>query len=190
MKAVTKADFDFSKGAQYRKTQRIAKIHVRVAEEGEKIITHHSAGKETENTTKAGDYIIKTSDEDDGYIIGADRFFEVYEIDPENTDFYRNKEIRTALMTLDDVLFTSPWGEDMNALAGSMIIEAGPYIYAVDKFSFMRNYARAGHTPEHAIFAQMNEPLEVQLQKATDLKLENHIRDIELRMEHPHLFYQ
>jgi hypothetical protein len=161
---------------------------VRVALQEEKIVTNHSSGKETENTAKPGDYIIKTSDKDDGYVILADRFFEIYEDDPTKERFYRNKITRIGLLTVEDIAFNTPWGEEQSVLAGGVVIEAGPYIYGVDKFSFIKNYGRTEDSPELNTFVMMDESLEIQLQKAKQLNLKNHIFDIELRIKHQNMF--
>jgi hypothetical protein len=188
MRIVTKDDFDFSTGAEYRKTTPLVKKHVRVVTEIEKIISHHSTGVETENTAQIGDYIIKSSDEGDGYIILAHRFFEIYEEDPTNDLFYRAKVTRTGLTVLEDMKFIAPWGQEQNISAGGVIIEAGPYIYGVDIFDFIDGYGRVDDSPEKATFAILNEPLENQLQKAKQLGLKNHISDIELRLKHENIF--
>ncbi|MDB5477760.1 MAG: hypothetical protein JWM96_255 [Alphaproteobacteria bacterium] len=180
---VTKADFDFSKGAEYRKAKLLSKSHIRMAEKEEKIISFHSTGKETQNTAMPGDYIIKTTEKGDGYIITADRFFEIYEDDAGDARYYRNKITRIALLILEDIRFIAPWGEEQNVASGGVIVDAGNYIYGIEKNSFITNYARVDNNEAKEIFALVKDDLEEQLEKAVALKLENHILDIKTRLE-------
>ena len=188
MKRVTKADFDFSKAAEYRKTILLAKSHVRVAEREEEIVSHHSEGIETVNIAYPGDYVIKTKVEGDGYVMQMHRFPQVYEEDTEHPGFYRNKVTRMGLLALEDCAFMTPWGQEQNLIAGGVLIEADEHIYGIDRHSFIRNYARVGKAPERETVVAVSEPLEVQLEKVQALELSNHISDVRLRMAHISLF--
>ena len=191
MRFVTPADFDFALAGWYRKVKKLSFADVRQADHAEEIITHNSGGVETRNMAQPGDYILRGSSDrygGQGYIVTADRFAEIYEIDPDLLDHYRNKEVRRALLVLDDVSFVSPWGVEQHINAGGVVVEAGPYIYGVDKFSFIKNYARADDTESHSVFALLNEPLDVQHDKAQTAGRDNHLRDIVLRLENAQLF--
>ena len=188
MRFITPADLDFSKAALYRKTVRLHKDHVRRAEKEELIVTCHSSGKETENIARPGDYIVRMSNKDDGYVIEKERFFQVYEEHPEDPAFYRHIETRHMLIVIEDVHFTTPWGREMNVRAGGMIAVLRDALFGVDRFSFIRNFGRVASDEQQTVFCLMNEPLDVQLQKAQALNEKYHVDDIRLRMTHPEFF--
>jgi hypothetical protein len=188
MKKVKYQDFDFSLAAEYRKVERLLKQHVSVATEKRSIVTYHSSGQETENSAQVGDYIIKTSEKDDGYVITRDRFAEIYEEDKLEPDYYCSKIIRSGLLTLEDVIFVAVWGKEQHVKAGGMIIDSGQHIYGIDGKSFVKKYGRVDQSTEKNIFALLSDDLEYQLSKAKSLDLQNHIFDISTRMQYPEFF--
>jgi hypothetical protein len=187
MKKVSKEDFDFSKAAEYRKIGLVPKVDVRVAETEETVISFASGGVETKNQALPGDYILKGS-AGGGYVIKSHRFFEIYEEDPVQRDSYRTKITRNGLLLLEDVSFVAAWGEEQVTKAGGVIIEAGPYVFGVDRDSFVREYGRVDDSAEKTVFALVSDDLSHQRAEAEKRGLTNHLLDIDLRLANKALF--
>ena len=192
MKPVSYADFDFGEAGLYRKVKPLAFADVRQAVQPEEIVTFNSSGLETRNIAQPGDYILKGSSArygGGGYIIRAERFPHIYEADPEMPGFYRHCEIRRALMVTEHLAVVAPWGETQYIHPGGVVVEAdGDVIYGIDKWSFIRNYARVGEQAPYATIVRLDESLEAQLAKVRTAGLQNHQKDIEKRLRHKHLF--
>lgn len=69
--------------------EKKSEVTVKIANGGERIITISSEGKETENTTSKGDYIITNKKEE--YIIKKEKFDNLYELKDESKGLYIKK---------------------------------------------------------------------------------------------------
>ena len=69
--------------------EKKTEVTVKIANGGERIITITSEGKETENTTSKGDYIITNKKEE--YIIKKEKFDNLYELKDESKGLYIKK---------------------------------------------------------------------------------------------------
>lgn len=129
---------------------KFAKVDARPAVEGEKIVTFTSDGKETENTAKAGDYVIRAHTEArEQYILGRDKLAKRYKLIGPAADegwetYQATGSCKAAVYNGPEIKFTASWGEDMVIKKGDMIVTALPdkdSVYRIAAKEFGETYA-------------------------------------------------
>lgn len=186
-KRVTGDDFDFDSAPLFRKIATLPVDNVVFAEGGEEIATYQTDANtgeryvETTKTAQAGDAIV-TRDEDDVYIIDADKFKKLYEKDPENPDQYRSTNTGRAVLMEEDIVIHASWGEDQNIKAGGVLFrsEAADSVYGNQKHSFEGDFGRVG---ADGSVMPLTAPLAEQKEWAKETGEVSHLRDINRRIE-------
>lgn len=129
-----------------KKYNKFGTVEARLAKMGEKIDTIVNGKKETTNTAKNGDYVVKNPSGEQ-YIISGDKFNSRYQL--------QNRSIGWSLYNATGscwafkyegpkFTFEAPWGEDMLVETGDYIAVAGidnlDDIYRIEKNSFKQTY--------------------------------------------------
>jgi hypothetical protein len=147
---VSAGDFDFSRAPMFRKTATLLVENVRIAE-GTELVTTRQPNKcgsefvETTSTAEQGDRIV-TRAKNDRYVIKADEFPQLWEIDPNNPTRYRSNNFGKAIRVDRDVTIDTPWGEKQHIKAGGVIFQSGVTgtVYGNQKETFEADFARQG----------------------------------------------
>jgi len=122
--------------------QKTAQIMAIQAHGGEAIVTKMANGLiETQNTAKAGDFII-TNPGGEQYVIGAAKFAARY-VPTVNPNTYAPAIAPLKAMRLtEDVQFQSRWGEQMYIAHGGVLVYSGPDdIYGIQGAEFKDTYS-------------------------------------------------
>lgn len=125
--------------------EKFAVITAREAGEGEvvvtKIVTKEGEMEETKNVAGKGDMIAKNPGGEE-YIIRAQKFPKLYELLPDGT--YKAKGVVKAIQTDKDVVFMSPWGEEMKILSGGYLVESvlDGNRYGIEEEAFKNTYKK------------------------------------------------
>lgn len=128
---------------------KFAKVTARSAVVGETIITVTGDGKETENTAKEGDFVIRANTTArEQYILGGAKLQSRYKlIGPAEdgwTTYQATGSCKGALYKGPNITFTASWGEDMVLKGGDMIVTALPEkgsVYRIAAKEFSETYA-------------------------------------------------
>lgn len=139
-------------GSTYNKK---TKVKARPAKAGEKIDTFTSDGKETTNTAKEGDYVVKNMTEaGEEYILSAkklkDRYILLEDGDPYSiykaTGKVKAKKYISQEFSLPDTIeFVASWGEKTVLKEGDMIATPLPSkdeVYRIAKKEFEETYEK------------------------------------------------
>lgn len=139
-----------SEGAVYEK---VTQVDARRAIPGEVIVTHTSDGKETENTARDGDYVIRNHTEArEEYIIPTAKFEVRYErlgaASEPGWDLYKAKgRCQGIAYSGPDTEFVASWGESMRLRNGDMICTPLPQkseVYRIALKEFGETYRPVG----------------------------------------------
>jgi hypothetical protein len=106
-----------------RKTSKLPVSRVRIAEEGEHIVTLNSEGnleREGDCVTKAGDRVV-TDGRGQPYIIRKEKFESLYEVDPEDPNNFISRNHGFAIQANDAMPVYRADGTTLQAGAGDII---------------------------------------------------------------------
>jgi hypothetical protein len=143
-------------GELYRKFRE---VHARKATPGETIVSVTGDGRETENTAKAGDWIVRnTTQAREEYIVGADKFESRYrrvgDLDEQWSRYQPLGEVRAVevdgavleLLGKSTTFFIeAPWGEAQRVREGDELAAppALDEVYRIARAEFRETYERA-----------------------------------------------
>ncbi|MDQ5962552.1 MAG: hypothetical protein QG653_359 [Patescibacteria group bacterium] len=76
------------------------------------------------------------------YVVRAEKFPKLYDMLSDGT--FKAKGIVKAIQTDRDVVFTSPWGEEMKILSGGYLVEStiDGKRYGIEEKAFLDTYKR------------------------------------------------
>jgi len=143
-----------SAGVRYKKS---ASVFARAAVTGEHIITWTSSGKETENTAKEGDFLVKNNTiAQEQYIVATETFNNRYvlhqQIDERWSEYLPKGEVLALLVNIDIMhllgkdecfLIEAPWGDSQPVRTGDYLVAPLPelnQIYRIDHKEFLATY--------------------------------------------------
>jgi hypothetical protein len=133
-------------GATYEK---FTEVDIRSAVEGEVIVTVTAAGKETQNTAKAGDFVVRNhTGARELYILPppkvAARYAKVSDTNKDGWAIYQAKgEIQAITYNGENTEFTATWGEGMQLHKGDMLCTPLPQkneVYRIAATEFGETY--------------------------------------------------
>lgn len=143
-----------SSGSHFKK---ISAVHVRPAISGERVITVTSSGKETENTAKEGDFLVKNlTIAEEQYIVSGETLSKRYrfhrQLDEEWAEYIPKGEI-LALLVDSNIMnllgqsgsfhIEAPWGDSQPVRLGDYLAAPLPKldeIYRIDMKEFLATY--------------------------------------------------
>jgi hypothetical protein len=140
------SSFDFSDAPVYRKTATLDKSKLEVATKTQEVVTIVDGKVETTNTANAGDKII-TGPKNERYVIKQEKFGNLYENDPNNSERYISKQVIRVVPLTEDTEITPPWGGKQRAAKGGVAAQSlsNPTdIYLIDEGAFKATYAVEG----------------------------------------------
>ena len=124
---------------------------VRKAEDGEKITTNTSDGKETENVAKEGDFVVQNNTQaKEEYIISGEklskRYVKISDAQKYMGGFHWVQykavgKVNAIQYSGQDIKFKAPWGEDMALKNGDMLASTdGKEVYRIALSEFKQTY--------------------------------------------------
>ena len=131
-------------GQQYSKK---GEVIARLATPGEHIITMTKDGKETENTAKEGDFVVRNSTRaQEEYILTPDKIAKRYTPAGPGPDGWQRYKatgtVRGIQYNGEPTSFMASWGEMMALKPGDMIVTPdGSEIYRIARQEFEETYA-------------------------------------------------
>jgi len=129
--------------------EKFTQVQARPAVEGEVIITTTAAGKETQNTAKAGDFVVKNlTKAQEQYILPATKFTARYKLVADLlaskwATYQATGECKAVPYTGTNTEFMAPWGEPMQLHTGDMICTPLPQkgeVYRIAAQEFSETY--------------------------------------------------
>jgi hypothetical protein len=178
---VSAGDFDFSRAPMFVKIATLPVENFRIAEQRERVTTRqpNKGGGEFVETTgiaEQGDWIV-TRAKNDQYVIKADLFPLLWEIDPNNRNRYRSKNFGKAIRVNKDVTIDAPWDAKQHIKAGGVIFLsfATGVVYGNQKETFEADFARQA---KDGSLRPLSDPLIMQQAWALKKQEPAHIRDI------------
>lgn len=141
-------------GVRYKK---ISPVFARAAVTGEHIVTWTSSGKETENTAKEGDFLVKNiTIAKEQYIVSAEKFDKRYrfhrKIDKHWSEYSPKGEILALVVNIGTMhllgkdgsfLIEASWGGKQPVKIGDYLVAPLPeldQIYRIDQKEFFATY--------------------------------------------------
>ena len=177
-KQVDTKELDFSEAPNFKKTAQIAKGNVEFAQEEQEVITTIGDHEETRNIASVGDAIV-TGDQGERYVIKADKFEKLYEVDKKDPELYSSKGVVQGVVLEEDIEFEAPWGETMRMHAGDTMVKNGEDIYGIEKQAFESTYGRA--TPESELIIGLDASTQQQRYACAEYGQMNHVSDVQNR---------
>ena len=129
--------------------EKFTMVSARPAVEGEVIVTVTSAGKETQNTAQAGDFVIRNRTKAaEEYILPAKKFHARYEMEGDLTvmgwgSYRATGECQAIKYGGPNTEFVASWGEPMQLHTGDMICTPLPQkgeVYRIAAQEFSETY--------------------------------------------------
>jgi hypothetical protein len=130
--------------------EKFARVRARRAIPGESLVTVTSAGVETHNTARAGDYVVENPGGEQ-YIVSPDKFAARYAPIPGDggdhgdgwSAYQATGRIRAIPYHGPDFTFVASWGEEMVCNDGDMLATTFPAekdVYRIGKKEFDETY--------------------------------------------------